>query len=360
MASLVHRTQLTVASLCAWSMRYALRRWRALVVVLGSQSFKVGLDLLKPWPMAFLVDYVLRGQTMPSWLEHWIRHLSGGANTHALVVWSVVATVLIFLLSWALDLATTIGNVSLGQRITYDLAGELFARFQQLSLNFHARKSVGDSLRRVTADCTCVSVIVKDALLPFFASILSVVAMFVVLWRIDPTLTMLALVVVPFMMLVFRRYAVPMMETSYRQQEAEGKMYDAVEQTFSAMPLMQAFNREKPNDVRFNATTESALAVTLSLTRLQLGFKVLMGFTTALGTAAILWLGTQHALEGRISLGAIIAFLSYLGSLYAPLEAVMYTNSTIQGAAGSARRVMEILRKESDLKDRPGAKALPA
>lgn len=360
MASLVHRTQLTVASLCAWSMRYALRRWRALVVVLGSQSFKVGLDLLKPWPMAFLVDYVLRGQTMPSWLEHWIRHLSGGANTHALVVWSVVATVLIFLLSWALDLATTIGNVSLGQRITYDLAGELFARFQQLSLNFHARKSVGDSLRRVTADCTCVSVIVKDALLPVFASILSVVAMFSVLWRIDPTLTMLALVVVPFMMLVFRRYAVPMMETSYRQQEAEGKMYDAVEQTFSAMPLMQAFNREKPNDVRFKATTESALAVTLSLTRLQLGFKVLMGFTTALGTASILWLGTQHALEGRISLGAIIAFLSYLGSLYAPLEAVMYTNSTIQGAAGSARRVMEILRKESDLKDRPGAKALPA
>lgn len=360
MASLVHRTQLTVASLYTWSMRYALRRWRALVVVLGSQSFKVGLDLLKPWPMAFLVDYVLRGQTMPSWLEHWIRHLSGGANTHALVVWSVVATVLIFLLSWALDLATTIGNVSLGQRITYDLAGELFARFQQLSLNFHARKSVGDSLRRVTADCTCVSVIVKDALLPVFASILSVVAMFSVLWRIDPTLTMLALVVVPFMMLVFRRYAVPMMETSYRQQEAEGKMYDAVEQTFSAMPLMQAFNREKPNDVRFKATTESALAVTLSLTRLQLGFKVLMGFTTALGTASILWLGTQHALEGRISLGAIIAFLSYLGSLYAPLEAVMYTNSTIQGAAGSARRVMEILRKESDLKDRPGAKALPA
>jgi ABC-type multidrug transport system, ATPase and permease components len=145
-------------------MRYALRRWPALSLVVGSQCLKVGLDLLKPWPMAFLVDYVLRGLTMPAWLADWVYRLPGGANPNSLVAWSVAATVLIFLLSWAVGLATAIGNVSLGQRMTYDLAGDLFARLQQLSLSFHARKSVGDSLRRVTSDCGCVSVIVKDAL----------------------------------------------------------------------------------------------------------------------------------------------------------------------------------------------------
>jgi ATP-binding cassette subfamily B protein len=340
-------------------MRYALRRWPALGVVVGSQCLKVGLDLLKPWPMAFLVDYVLRGLAMPAWLAAWVHRLPGGTSPDALVAWSVLATVLIFILSWVVGLAIAVGNVSLGQRMTYDLAGDLFTRFQQLSLSFHARKSVGDSLRRVTSDCTCVSVIVKDALLPVFASVLSLVALFSVLWRIDAILTLLALGVVPGMVLVFRFYAVPMMDNSYRQQEAEGKVYDLVEQTFAAMPLMQAFCREKSNDQQFVATTQNALAITLALTRLQLGFKVLMGLTTALGTAGILWLGTQHALEGRISLGAIIAFLSYLGSLYGPLEAVMYTSSTIQGAAGSARRVMEILHTETELNDLPGAKALP-
>ena len=69
-------------------------------------------------------------------------------------------------MSWLAGLAATYSNISLGQRMTYDLAGDLFNRLQQLSLHFHARKSVGDSIRRVTGDCGCAAIIVKDALLP--------------------------------------------------------------------------------------------------------------------------------------------------------------------------------------------------
>jgi len=65
-------------------------------------------------------------------------------------------------------------------------------------------------------------------------------------------------------------------------------------------------------------------------------------------------------LQGLLSTGEIILFLSYLGSLYAPLEAVMYSNSTIQGAAGSARRVWEVLQSEREVRDKPGAMALGA
>jgi len=165
--------------------------------------------------------------------------------------------------------------------------------------------------------------------------------------------------VAPCMVLVFRRYATPMMERSYQEQEADGKIYDLIEQTFSSMPLVQAFGREEINDQRFARAAQGSLAATLALTRVQLQFKVLMGLCTALGTAGILWLGTQHALAGQLSLGAIIAFLSYLGSLYAPLEAIMYTSSTIHGAAGSARRVREILDAVPGVMDQPGASALP-
>src|SRR5262245_52510423 len=84
-----------------------------------------------------------------------------------------------------------------------------------------------------------------------------------------------------------------------------------------------------------------------------------MGLTTALGTAAILWVGAGRVLDGRLTVGDILIFLSYLGSLYGPLEALMYTSSTIQGAAGSARRVLEVLRTEREVADRPGAVTLP-
>jgi ABC-type multidrug transport system fused ATPase/permease subunit len=357
------RGDLTLPRLSAWAVGYALRRRAALAAVIASMLLKVGLDVLKPLPMVFLIDYVLRGREMSPALARLVALLPGAPTPANLIAWSVAGTVVIFLLSWAVGLAATYSNISLGQRMTYDLAGDLFAKLQQLSLHFHGRKSVGDNIRRVTADSTCVSAIVKDALLPVFSAVVTLVAMFGILWRIDSSLTLLSLAVVPYMVWVFWRYAGPMLDLSYKQQEAEGRIYDIVERTFAAIPVVQAFTREESNDRRFAQITGDTIAATLTLTNVQVQFTVLMGLATAAGTAGILWLGARHALIGGpngLSVGAIILFLSYLGSLYAPLESIMYTNTTIQGAAGSARRVWEILQTQSKVADQPGARPLRA
>jgi ATP-binding cassette subfamily B protein/subfamily B ATP-binding cassette protein MsbA len=346
---------LSLRTLSAWAIRYALRRPGSLLLVVGSLLLNVFLTLLKPWPMAFLIDYVLRKRPMPPGLAKWVDLLPGAASSGALVGWSVLATLLLFLLSWAAGVIAACGNISLGQRMTYDLAADLFAKLQQLSLHFHARKSVGDNLRRVIGDSTCVAVIVKDALLPVGASVVTLILAFAVLWRLDAALTLLSLAVIPLMVLAFARCAQPMMQGSYAQQEAEGKIYEVIEQTFSAMPVVQAFGREEAHDRQFAGATQSALAATLDLTRIQLQFKILISLATALGTCAILWLGARHALAGTIEIGTIVAFLYYLSSLYAPIETIAYTSSTIQGATGSARRVWEILETETRVADQPGA-----
>ncbi|HVF98497.1 MAG TPA: ABC transporter ATP-binding protein, partial [Chloroflexia bacterium] len=95
------------------------------------------------------------------------------------------------------------------------------------------------------------------------------------------------------------------------------------------------------------------------MTRVQLQFKVLSGLVTALGTALLIYVGAQHALDGTLTVGSIIVFLSYLASLYAPISSLMYTSSTVQGAMGSAHRVIEVLSTEQEVKDRPGARPLP-
>lgn len=354
-------TQFGILGLCQWALRYALHRRLPLATVFTTMLLKVGLDVLKPWPMVFLVDHVLQTKVMPPGMARLVDLLPGAPTTTHLIGWSVAATVLLFLLSWALGLANAYAGISLGQRMVYDLASDLFAKLQQLSLRFHATKSVGDNIRRVTADCACVSVIIKDALLPVLSSIVTMATMFSILWHIDATLTLLALAVVPCMLVIFYRYAEPMVKFSYAQQEEESKIYEVVEQTLSAIPAIQAFGREEFNDRRFARAASKTLAATLALTNLQLRFKVLMGLATAAGTAGILWLGARHALEGSLSIGTILLFLSYLGSLYDPLSTVMYTSSTIQSAAGSAQRVREVLEAEREVADQPGAvKLAPA
>jgi ATP-binding cassette subfamily B protein/subfamily B ATP-binding cassette protein MsbA len=319
----------------------------------------VGLSVLQPWPVYFLINYVFKQQPLPPSLARLLELFPGPATAANLVAWCVGATVLIFLLSWALGVVTGFTNIALGQRMVFDLAADLFARLQQLSLRFHNSRSVGDNIRRVTNDSSCISVILKDALIPMVSALVSLLTMFGVMWHLDAKLTLLALVVVPWLALVFRLYAGPMAERGYAQQEIEGRIYDVVEQTFSAIPVVQAFGQEEINEGRFAKTTRAALTATLANTRVQVQFTMLVGLATAAGTAAVLWLGGEHALAAHLNLGGIFVFITYLGSLYAPLDTLMYSSSTIQEAAGSARRVREVLETEREVADKPGAAALP-
>lgn len=350
---------LSIAQLCRWVGSYAFRRKLPLAAVVTTMLLKIGLDVLKPWPMLFLVDYVLGTKVMPEWLSKLVIALPGDATPSNLIGWTVGATVILFLCSWALGLANAYANIALGQRMIYDLAADLFAKLQQLSLRFHNNKSVGDNIRRVTADCTCISTILKDALLPVISAAGTLGVMFSLLWKLDPVLTLVALAVLPYMLLIFKLFSGTIMQKSYAQQEVEGKIYDITEQTFSAISVVHAFTREGQNDAAFKRITQNTLFATLSLTKTQVQFKILMGLATAFGTAAILWFGAQHALSGQVSIGTILLFLSYLGSFYAPLESIMYSNSTIQGAAGSAKRVLEVMDSTVEVIDRPGASTIP-
>jgi ATP-binding cassette subfamily B protein len=353
------KARMSTARLCLWLLRYPLRRWSWLVAAVVTMLLKVGLDLLKPWPMKVLVDQVLSNKPIPASMASLFGWLPGGLTRDSLLTWSVLATVIIFLLAWALGVVTAYVDIGFGRRMTYDLAGDLFGHLQRLSLRFHRRKSTGDTIRRVTTDCASVSTIVKNALLPAAVAIVNFAAIFAVMWALDPVLMLLSLAAVPPMALTFRRYAGRMLERSYRQQEAEGEVYNVVEQTLSSMPIVQAFGGEERADRRFQEGTGATLEATVATTDVEFRFKILIGLATALGTAAIIWVGGQHVLDGSLTVGSILLFISYLGLLYGPLESVMYMSSTVQSAAGSARRVLEVLETEQDVESSPGARPLP-
>jgi ATP-binding cassette subfamily B protein/subfamily B ATP-binding cassette protein MsbA len=340
--------------LCRWALGYAFGRWLALLGVGGAMLAQVGLDLLKPWPMVFLIDCVLRGSAPPPALQRVLNGLPWTETQMGLVGWSVGATFVLFLLGWAAQLGESYAQTGFGQRIASDLAVDLFDKLQRLSPIRLSGMSVGDTMRRVTTDSTCVATIVRDAILPMVSAVINLGAMLFILWRIDPGLTALALVVAPCMGLVFYCYARPMTECSYEQQQIEGAGYELVEQSFASMPVAQSFTREPENQRRLLENLRATLAATVALTKVQVRFKIWMGAATAVGTAGVLWFGARHAIEGRLSVGSIVLFLSYIVSLYTPLVSIMYTSSTVQSAGGSARRVMEIMNMPVDVQDGRG------
>ncbi len=345
--------------LCAWSLRYTLARRLELGLLLIVLLLDSMTGALKPWPIKVLVDNVFGQKPMNAPLATLVSLLPGAPSREALLAWTVAATVLIFLVTWMLGFARSQAGVNFGQHLVYDVAGDLFDHLQRLSLRFHGRQEVGDLIRRLTTDCACVSTIVRDAFVPAIGAVIGLTVMFGVIWRMDRRLALFALLVGPPMLLLFRRYAAPMEERAYEQQEAEGRFYSLIEQTLTALPIVQAFGREEHGDERFRLQSGVAIGAALEAARVQVRFRLLIAFTAAMGTALVLWLGAHEVLDGRLTVGGLLVFLAYLASVYGPLESLAYAPLTIHTAAASARRVWEVLETKAAVSERPGALWLP-
>jgi ABC-type multidrug transport system fused ATPase/permease subunit len=333
-------------------LRYAKPHWRALALLSTTMLVDVGLDLAKPWPLKLVIDNVLGHRPTPAVLTS---VLPGSASPHGLLAWAAGATVAIFLLGTASTTLYNYFSLRIGQRMVFALASDLFAHLQRLSLIFHSRRALGDTIQRVTGDSYCVSTLVTDALIPAVQALLMLGAMFVVMWSLQPTLTLLALGVLPFLAVVIRYLAKPIKDRARESRDYEGKLTSVVEQTLGAVPAVQAFTRERIEEQRFRHYADRTVFAYLRSTLAGIWLEIFSGIVTTIGTAGIIYLGSDLALRGKLTTGTIIVFLSYLGSLYDPLDAITGTAQTIQGAAADADRVMEILETEPEIKDRPGA-----
>jgi ATP-binding cassette subfamily B protein/subfamily B ATP-binding cassette protein MsbA len=334
---------------------YAKPYRSGLAFVVVTMAVAVALDLLRPWPTKLLIDQVLGGQAVPDEISWALDRLPGSGGTSGLLLWVCLGTVLIFLLRSLLAMAQTAVSTTLGQRMVYDLGADLFAHVQRLSLLFHSRRSLGDLVGRVTVDSYCLQVLIASTLLPLFQSTLTLVAMFVVMWRLEPTMTLFSLTVVPFLTLLIYTFGGKMKERSRARRDLEGRMMAVVEQTLAGIPAVQAFTREEAECRRFKGFSEEAVRAYGRSVLVDMWFKLLVGAVTAVGTAGIMWLGARYALEGRVSPGTILVFLAYLTALYEPLNALVYTASLVQYAAANADRVLEVLDTPADVQDVPGA-----
>jgi ATP-binding cassette, subfamily B, bacterial len=340
-------------------LRYARPHWRALFSIVVTMLLAIAIDVLRPWPMKLLVDSAFSGTPMPHSLQTLFASLPGGMDAAGLVVWLAVSTVLLYLATTAVSMVNAVVTVDFGQRMTYDLGADLFLHLQRQSLLFHSTRPVGDTTARVTGDPSCVQVLVNGVFLPLAQSVVTLVVMFVIMWRLQPELTLLSLAVVPFMIMTISMFGRPMKTHTRVRRELEGKMIDVVEQTLSSMPAVQAFGREELEHAKFRGHAESTVVAYKRSTMSQLWFKLLVGLVTALGTAVVMWRGGLHVLDGSMTVGGILVFLSYLASLYAPINAITQSASTLQMAAANADRVLDLLDLTPDVRDAANAIEVP-
>jgi ATP-binding cassette subfamily B protein/subfamily B ATP-binding cassette protein MsbA len=318
----------------------------------------VAVSALMPWPLKLIVDYVLKGEPFPQTVS-WITMLPGGPSSTALLGWLVASTVVLFVCRHTVTTVQSYIENGIGIKMTHRLGADLFDHLQRLSVRFHSQQSSGDLLRRVTTDSRCVRELVMGVFIPLLTSLASLTIMFFVMWKLNPSLSSIALLVALPLPVLIKLLTPRMTERTYKQQQLEGQMMSLAEQALTAVPVVQAFGREEYEDRRFRTLSRRTIRAYLRALSSQLQFKIGVSAAIAVGTAAILAIGGLHVLRGSMSVGSLLVFLAYLASLYAPIETLAYLSTGYASAAARARRVMEVLEAEDLVRDTVGARSLP-
>jgi ATP-binding cassette subfamily B protein len=325
-------------------------RWRFLFAL--AQVFLIaGFELLKPWPLQVVIDDVLGGKSPGiAWLEGW--------PPAALLAGACSALVAVNLGSGLLTLLHNITTIGVGQRMVNDLRGALMGHLQRLSLAFHSRQKVGDLMYRVTADSFAVQTLIMNGILPILSALILLAGMLVVLTRLDGLLTLIALTVVPALFLLIALFNRKITTLATEVRERESLVYSLVQWAMSSIKVVQAFTKEEEEHRRFMGASRASLVATLRLYGWQTLYSGVVNVVIAAGTALVVYVGASAVLGGRLSLGQLIVFISYLAQLYQPVNQITQSWGLIAGARVGARRCFEVLDIEADLKD--GTRGFPA
>jgi ATP-binding cassette, subfamily B, bacterial len=333
----------------SFMIRRALAYLRPYRVVFGLALSQVlvlsALELARPWPLKVVIDAVLGGGPAPAWLP--------GLQRPVLLVVACAAFVLIAALSAALTLVHHRTTIQVGQRMVNDMRGDLYAHLHRLSPAFHSRREVGDLLYRVTDDTFAVQTLAMNCLFPALSAAALLAGMAAVMLRMDTGLTLLALAVCPALMVAIGLLDTHIASAAARVRQEESAVFTMVQRAMASMRLIQAFTREEDEHRRFMDRSANSLAASLNLYTLQTVYSGVVTVLVAAGTAAVLWIGATRVIEGRLTVGELVVFLSYLSSLYAPVNSVVQTWGTARAAMAGLRRVYEILDIERDLPDGP-------
>ena len=333
-----------------------LRRQRGLATAsLLALYAEVALRLLEPWPLKVVVDHLIvpsrgDGPQLPA-----LNALDPGT----LLVLSASAVFVFAGLRALAGYYNSVGFALVGNRVLTEVRQEVYTHLQRLSLSFHTRARSGDLTVRVVGDVGFLQDVVVTAFLPLLASLLTLAGMAAVMLWINTPLALLALATGPLFWLATTRFVRRIRETARRQRRQEGAMAATAAESIGAIKVIHALSLEGTFAQAFTGASRKNLATGVVATRLAASLERTVDVLIALATALVLWFGARLALSGAMTAGDLIVFLAYLKNAFRPLKDFAKYAARMAKASAAGERVLDLLDRTPDVRDRPGAVPAP-
>jgi ATP-binding cassette, subfamily B, bacterial len=311
-------------------------RWQ-IVGMLVSILFSTGLSLLSPLVMRDLID-----RTIP-------------AKDVSRLLWLTLVLLSIPALNGGVAILQRRLNTSVGEGVIYDLRVALYAHLQRMSLRFFTNTKVGELMSRLNNDVVGAQNAISNTIVNIITNLIQAIGIGAVMASMEWRLTLISLFILPLFIVAARRLGNRLRDLARRQMDANAQMNAMMNETLNigGALLVKLFGREKVEVARFQGRAaevrESGIqrAVTGSI------FFAIIGLVSAIGTALIYGLGGYFVIEGSFTVGTIVAFGAYLGSLYSALQGLANAPVDFATSVVSFERVFEVLDLPLDIEESP-------
>ena len=317
----------------------------------------VVFEVAKPLPIKLVIDNVITGLPLPGFLENWTGLTIPGKQPELLLL-CILSIVTISITSAVLTLAISNLTVNLSQRLVYDLSVDLFSKLQQLSLSFYTKNKIGDLLQRVTGDAFVIYFLVAQIIIPAVTSLICLVAMFYIMAKLDLTMALIAISVVPLLGISLAWFSKPMNDTTMDQYKKQGDLSSFLQQSLSSMKIIQAFARESYMYDKLEQHAWEFGKAFQKATKVSTKYNLLTTLITGLASAVLIGFGAYKGLNGKLSAGDLYIFLGYIAALYGPVNSLSTAIGTAIAIGARGKRIFGIMDSTEVVRESPEAIAL--
>jgi ABC-type multidrug transport system fused ATPase/permease subunit len=247
-----------------------------------------------------------------------------------------------------------------GQRVLGDLRKKLFRHLQELSLGYHDTHIVGVTVSRVINDVSIINELLSSGWIAFIADFFILTGIIIIMVSMSPKLALLTLLVLPLMAVATWLFASRAQNAFRETRSSIAKVIGNLAEGISGMRVIQAFAREEATQERFGAVNQANRDTNINAMTLSFIFLPAIEFLSMTATAIVLWFGGRAAIGGEVTIGVLVAFLSYASRFFAPIQELSRLYTTMQAAMAGGEQVLNLLDTPSDVVDQPGAVEMPA
>jgi ATP-binding cassette, subfamily B, putative efflux pump len=318
-----------------------------IVIGAGCGIIKFTVPLFVPQVTRYLLDDVLLSQTLTQ---------SQQVNI-LLRTLGLMIGVYIFIWAPATYARSYFAGLA-GYKAVFDLRQKLYEHIMRMSASFFDRNRSGSIVSRLINDVTIMQNLVGNALTNVWMDTAAIVVVLFFLLRIDVSVTLVALVTFPIYMYAFRKFQREIRDATHAIQEGTSQLAGGAQEKIAGNQVVQAFNQERREGRSFKRNSLGLLASTVHLLRQRGSNAAITGILTQGAPLLVLLYGGYLVIQGRLTIGELVAVNLYLNPLYLPLERFSELNVILSNSLAALDRVFEVMDEAPEIVEAKDAKAL--